>query len=147
MKTQLHKVKFLSHTVLISFSLLIIGCSKEKIEDTPTTNFHPIVGEWNWIKTIVTSSQQLKTPETEGYTRTLKFKNDSTVEKYQNNNFISSQSFAFVYEKNDNLNPNSDSSLFLVVGDLPSVFSIRNDTLLISRAYIDGNKEYYTKTY
>jgi hypothetical protein len=85
---------------------------------------------------------------TEGYTMMVSFKTNDSVDYLTNGNLIKSYPYELKYRINDNLNPNSDSTLVLVIDNgTETFFSINNDTLITSEAYVDGPTIYYKKVY
>jgi hypothetical protein len=72
--------------LLLGFVLLTIGCSKDTaiITDPDLTSSSLINGEWEWIKTVDSWTQNVTTPSTEGYNLIIKFKKNATVENYKN---------------------------------------------------------------
>ena len=65
------------------------SCSKEK--NLKITEL--IVGEWGWVETINAWTGIKYTPDSEGYTRTLIFRNDKTVESYKAGELFSIESY------------------------------------------------------
>jgi len=64
---------------------------------------------------------------------------------YRRNELMLTTSYTFYYRKEDQLNPNSKSSLVLDIGGLMCYYSIRNDTLVLNRNFVDGGISYYIK--
>ncbi len=150
METNTHNIRTFGHRglLLAGLILLTLGCAKDPAITTnlDTTASNSIIGEWEWIKTVDAWTQQEKTPGTEGYTATMKFKTNDTVDYFKNGSLSNTYPYEFRYRINDQLNPNSNSTLVLVINNEgESFFSIDNDTLIISQAYIDGPTDYYER--
>ena len=134
--------------LLVGLVLLTLGCAKDPTitTDPNITPSNSIIGEWEWIKTVSAWTQQETTPLTEGYTVTMKFKTNDTVDYFKNGSLTNTYPYELKYRINDPINPNSDSTLVLVINNMgQSFFSIDNDTLIISQAYIDGPTDYYER--
>jgi hypothetical protein len=114
---------------------LCLSCSKE--ENLEVNDL--IIGKWEWIETLYQWPTGIRyTPDSEGYTQTSIFKIDKTVESYKNGDLVEIESYLtreIVYEPQ---NPNSETAMVLIISDSESYFSIRNDTLTISQAHVDG---------
>lgn len=150
-KSNSTKTRQLYGLLLAGLILLSLGCKKDPIiiaesdsTSTDSTSNNSIIGEWEWIKTIHSWSQPNTNPSTEGYSLTLKFKTNNTVENYKNDSLTDTYAYELKYWKNVPVNPNSDSTLVLVINNgTATSFSIENDTLILDQSYIDGPKKYY----
>jgi len=133
--------------LLAGIFLLTVCCSKEP-QSSKQEEINPIIGNWEWIKSISAWNQDVTSPVTEGYTMMVSFKTNNSVDFLTNGNLIKSYPYELKYRINDNLNPNSDSTLVLVIDNgTETFFSINNDTLITSEAYVDGPTIYYKKVY
>jgi hypothetical protein len=132
------------HLTLLAVCLAF-GCSKEELnENTPATN--PLIGNWEWYLTIEPYPLKIITPLTEGYVANIKFNIKDTVEYYKNEILINKFPFKLKYRINDHLNPDSDSTLVLVINNgTETFFSTLNDTLILDQTYVDGPRDYYSK--
>lgn len=136
--------------------ILFVGCFLSCTEDPAVSPqksnggneeiAHSIVGEWQWVKTVMPFSQDTITPESEGYSIKRIFQANGTLKHYKNGALQYTTPYQLRYKKNDALNPQSDSSLMLHIDERsPAYYSIEKDTLTISRAYIDGSVKDYVR--
>ncbi|RUT80174.1 hypothetical protein [Ancylomarina longa] len=134
--------------LLSGIILLTFACTDNRtvILDPVTTAINSLVGEWNWIKTVDAWTAHESNPETEGYTASIQFRTNDTLEYYKNGNLIHKYPYELRYRINDPLNTESDSILVLVINNgAESNFSIAHDALIISQAYLDGPTSYYER--
>lgn len=130
-----------STIILFLLNILCLSCSKVENLEIPEL----IVGEWGWVETINVWTGIKYTPDSEGYTRTLIFRNDNTVESYKDGELISIVSYQtreIVYNPGD---PDSDTAMKLIIKESESYFSIDYDTLTISQAHVDGPVSKYKR--
>ena len=130
-----------------SLSLIYFSCTENPV---PIIEVYidPIIGKWDWIKSLTARGNYETNPLTEGYTELLNFKNDSIVELYRNDSLIKTNSYEFKYSINNPLDPNSDSTRYLIIYDwIVTRYSIINDTLILDMSYVDGPTIYYKKEY
>ena len=133
------------------FIFLMLGCAEESV--MPNTGKASLLGEWKWIKTVAgwvpveeAWVPAEETPATAGYTWTIRFGMNDTVEYYRNDSLTDAYPYELTYRKYDFLNPNSDSTLALIINSwTESFFSVDNDTLIIDQSYVDGPKDFYTR--
>jgi len=105
-----------------------------------------IIGTWEWIKSIEPRSGFITTPATEGFNETRIFMVNGTVEIYIDDNIKYKYHYEFKYwNLIDPTVPNTDSTLMLIINEVRSFYSIDNDTLIISYAYVDGHTNYYKR--
>ena len=124
--------------------MLILSCLSCSKDQSPEVN-SLIVGKWEWIETINAWTGIKYTPDTEGYTRTLIYKNDNTVEAYKNGDLVDIEIYQIrkiVYDPQD---PNSETAMVLIINDSESHFTIRDDTLFVSQAHVDGPASRYKR--
>ena len=98
--------------VLVQITLFL-SCSKD--QDPEVNNL--IVGKWEWIETINAWTGIKYTPDTEGYTQTLIYKNDNTVESFKNGDFVDIELYQIkeiVYDPQD---PNSETAMVLIINE------------------------------
>jgi len=148
MKTNNTSTFGLKGLLLGGIILLAFACTDNQtvILDPVTTAINSLIGEWNWIKTVDAWTEQESNPETEGYTASIQFRTDDTLEYYKNGNLIHKYVYKVRYRINDPLNTKSDSTLVLVINSgAESNFSTAHDTLIISQAYLDGPTSYYER--
>jgi hypothetical protein len=124
---------------IIVLAILLVFCKKESASNDS------IIGKWKWLKSIELYSQTESNPQTAGYSLTLTFKTNDSVYYYKNDTLTSSYHYKFTYSRNNFLNPQSDSSLVLVIGSIETPYQIKHDTLVISQAYLDGPTDYYQR--
>lgn len=123
-----------SMLILVLLSLLCYGCSKDENPEADDL----IVGTWEWVETINAWTGVKYTPDSEGYTQSSIYKEDNTVESYKNGELVGIESYQTrekVYNPDD---PNSETAMILIINESERYFSIRNDTLTISQAHVDG---------
>ncbi len=123
-----------SMLIVVLLSLLCYGCSKDENPEVDDL----IVGTWVWVETINAWSGVKYTPDSEGYSKTSIYKNDNTVDSYKDGDLVQTESYQTrekVYNPDD---PNSETAMILIINESESYFSIRNDTLTISQAHVDG---------
>lgn len=128
---------------LLAIAILISpGCDKED-NPNPIDN-HPIIGYWQWYLTIEPWPYEEITPETAGYEAALKFETEGVVKRFRNDTLIGTYPYLFKYRINNHLDPNSDSTLVIVINHgTETFFSIENDTLILDQTYVDGPRDYY----
>jgi hypothetical protein len=133
--------------LFVALFLLTICCSKES-QSSEREEFNAIIGNWEWIKSVNAWTQNVTSPETEGYTMMVRFKTNDSVDYLTNGNLTKSYPYELKYRIKDNRNPNSDSTLVLVIANgTETFFSIDSDTLITSEAYVDGPTTYYKRAY
>ncbi len=136
--------KLIARPMLVIVFFISWGCSPSY--ESPDLSSQ-IVGEWDWIKTEAGGwSNQIQTPASEGHTEVIEFKNTGYIDTFTDSRLISTQPYKLVYRLNDPINPQSDSTLVLVIDEgTPGFFSISNDTLVISYLYVDGHTSFYKR--
>jgi len=120
-------------SILIGF-FFILSCSK----DDKLFN-DSIIGKWEWIETINAWTQIKYTPEKEGYTLSTIYKDNNTAEYYKNNELFNSETY-LVKE-----NPENSNFRILEVHEMEFYFTVRNDTLILGQAYVDGPTSFYIR--
>jgi hypothetical protein len=124
--------------------LFLIGCDKE--DNTNPIDNHPITGYWQWYLTIEPWPYEEITPATAGYDAALQFETDGTVKRFRNDTLIGTYPYIFKYRINNHLDPNSDSTLVIVINHgTETFFSIEHDTLILDQTYVDGPRDYYRR--
>ena len=93
-----YKIKTILKTIyissIISTLLLCIGCKKDQpLEPTPTTPSEEIVGVWKWVISCGGFAGTCYTPETAGYTRTVRVTQDSLWIEYHNDTVFAQVKF------------------------------------------------------
>ena len=131
---------------IIPLLLLIIiissGCDKE--DNANPIDAHPIIGYWQWYLTIEPWPYEEITPQSAGYSAALKFEADGSVQRFRNDTLTGTYPYLFKYRINNHLDPNSDSTLVIVINHgTETFFSIENDTLILDQTYVDGPRDYY----
>lgn len=121
--------------------LAILSCQKDESPDN-----NSIIGSWQWFKTIDSWPYKVRTPFTEGYTAILKFDEDDHAQYFRNDSIKWTYLYKLKYMKNDPLNPDSDSTLVLIIDNgTPTFFSIQHDTLMTDQSYVDGPRKFYER--
>ena len=128
--------------LVISFTLF----SRCKKDPTIITSNNSIIGTWIWVKSIEPRTGFITTPASEGFNETRIFMVNDTVEIYIDDNIKYKYHYEFKYwNLIDPTVPNTDSTLMLIINEVRSFYSIDNDTLIISYAYVDGHTNYYKR--
>ncbi len=127
--------------LLVIFFVVTVGCEKE---DNAGNN--SIIGHWEWFLTIEPFPYTVKTPLTEGYEAAIKFESTDSVKYFKNATLTGMYPYKLKYRINNHLDPNSDSTLVLVVNNgTETFFSILNDTLILDQTYVDGPRKHYIR--
>ena len=134
------------------FIFLLLSCAEESI--MPDTSKASLLEEWKWVKTVagwVPVEERWvpaeETPATAGYTQTIRFGMNDTVEYYRDDSLTNAYPYELAYRNYDFLNPDSDSTLVLIINSWTEFFfSIDNNTLIIDLSYVDGPKDFYTRS-
>lgn len=136
-------MKSLQPKSILFILLLFILFACKKDEDQPNNS---IVGIWEWIETTNSWTGIKNTPETEGYTQTSIFKRDNTVEYYKDNELVSTKTYQVKEIKHVPQNTDSYVTTLLEIDETEIPFTIQNDTLTLSQAYVDGPTNVYVRT-
>ena len=112
------------------FILLISGCQKDDINDQ-------IIGKWRWVKTIIPYGNIVSNPQTTGFTKSLEFLPNGTINEYRNDTLLSTSDY-----KIENSN---SGQLRLTSSIISSNFSLDKDSLIFNEAYVDGPVISYSK--
>ena len=124
------KTKTLFPFLLITFSVIIIACKKDKavpVNNPPQTKTPQqlILGTWNWKWTQPPFSASLLTPDSEGYTKKLKFYESMNMESYKNDTFIFTYPYTLI----------SDSfGLYLTYNSASYLIFLTEDSLTIDES-------------
>jgi hypothetical protein len=131
------------------FAIICFWCCSKESNDADIKRGKELLGSWEWLKTIEGGfSQDVTSPATEGYTMMVRFKTNDSVDYLTNGNLTKSYPYELKYRIKNHLNPNSDSTLVLVIDNgTEAFFSIDSDTLITSEAYVDGPTTYYKRAY
>lgn len=121
--------------LILIFILILTACSSNGIKDSLT-------GEWEWIESSGGIAGELITKDSEGYSSTIVFKDDS-VSFFRNSSLLGSTSFSIeegrsIYssEPVNFINYNSEKSDEVII-------YLTEDSLLIG----DNNYDGYTSLY
>lgn len=116
------------------------GCNSNK-----TTN--PIEGEWVWVKTFCCGRNSVwSSPETCKTTQSLSLRKDGTFELNRVGQDIQKGKYILRMGLNDFQLQQGDSSWVIQLGDdIPAYVQFINDTLVLSRGYMDFDNVYYVR--
>jgi hypothetical protein len=120
-------------TDLLCLLLILFSVSCEKDEKTISEQ---IVGNWEWVKTIIPYSQAESNPLTDGYTTNLEISAHGTIKEYKNGFLTRTSNYTISKD------PHGDVLSSMII---TSHFSFVNDTLIFSEAYVDGPAHYYKR--
>jgi len=112
------------------FTLLISGCQKDAINDQ-------IIGKWRWVKTIIPYGNIVSNPQTTGYTKSLEFFPNGTINEYRNDTLLNTSDYK--------IETSESGQLRLTSSIISSNFSLDKDSLIFNEAYVDGPVISYTK--
>ena len=114
--------------IVILLIVVSVGGCKKNEESLPDD----VIGKWEWVKTIIPFVGQETNPQTAGFSMTLEFSNNGTVNEYRNGLLIGTSSY--------DIKGNVLSSSVIT-----SHFYFENGTLIFSEAYLDGPAHYYSR--
>jgi len=110
--------------------LLLFGCQKNDTYDQ-------LNGKWRWFKTVIPYGQIESNPQTSGYTKSLEFLPNETVNEFRNDTLISTSEYL--------IETSNMGQLRLISTIITSNFSIDKDSLIFNEAYVDGPVIWYIK--
>lgn len=122
--------------VLVSI-LLVTACNSNGIKDS-------LIGEWEWIESSGGIAGELITKESEGYSSTIVFKDDS-VSFYRDNSLLGTSSFSI--EEGKSIYSSEAVNFINYESEKPDEVIIyhANDSLLIGDNNYDGYTSLYTR--
>jgi hypothetical protein len=109
--------------LLFLISLCITACFYNSTE--PLSN-NSIIGEWQWIKSVGSIAGGIYTPQSEGYTQTLVFKENGHVLHYRDSILITNSAYSY-----------SGDTLYIDTNGFAQFISIKDDKMVISDACAD----------
>ncbi|HKJ82313.1 MAG TPA: hypothetical protein VJ954_09835 [Ignavibacteriaceae bacterium] len=114
--------------VLLTFFVLFISCQKDK-----ETISDPIVGKWDWEKSVSPWTGQVSNPQTVGYSIALEFTSDGIMKVYKNDTLLTTTNYRM------EINASEPNSNYLIYGSgLRSLVYVSTDSLILNTAYVDG---------
>jgi hypothetical protein len=112
-----------SFLLSLLFILLITSCQKDDINDQ-------IIGKWRWVKTIIPYGNIISNPQTTGFTKSLEFFPNRTINEYRNDTLLNTS----VYK----IETSNSGQVRLTSSIISSNFSLDKDSLIFNEAYLDG---------
>ncbi len=128
------KTSLLKYLLLTLFTLLV-GFQKDK-----ETVSDPIIGKWDWIKSVSPWTGQVSNPQTAMFSVTLEFTGDGIMNEYRNDTLSKTTNYSIEADPT-----RSASKILIYDSDIRSYFDIFNDSLIINAAYVDGPVSYYIR--
>lgn len=89
------KTKLLRCSTLVILLLTLSNCRKDI--DVPDPSLEKCFGDWEWIATTDGFSGQIRTPQTEGYTKWVNFSKKGIKTSYVNDKKDAREKFHFDY--------------------------------------------------
>jgi len=121
--------------------IMIYSCENASIDIDENDNDQQLIGDWDWLYTLDPRSSETWTPETENYTRYLKFNNKSKALFFSNDTL----SRECIYSTSVKTFSDGTSQTFVDLCDRLIPYNVYNDSLEISYAATDGYAYYYIK--
>ncbi len=123
--------------------LFVLLAAAEPTCNPKATADNPLVGEWKWVKRSCCFKQpKITTPETCNCTKTLFIGADSTYSLLMPNGEY--QNYTYTLRKGlDVMNDKDQTPLIVIGSEAPAIYTFNQDTLIISRGYIDLETDYY----
>lgn len=143
------KLRYIS---LLLVLLFIFGCKSSKesqssengasAEQSQKQNLqNEILGSWEWMKTVCCfRTPKTVTPDSLGYKKVLKFREDQTVDYFQDGKQTRTDSFKVSYGLMDD-----DRPVLKIGNGKTALLYIRNDTMIVDYGYMDLQTEYYKR--
>jgi hypothetical protein len=131
---------------LISILFIIVffvGCKTDStiLEFSPPLSTS-IIGQWNWVKTRSAWTGKITTPDDLGYTLVEEFGVDSTLETYKVGILDKERKYYVVYSDS---NKTRSEGVLYIINESSTYFTIENNELITSAAYVDGPTIYYKR--
>lgn len=127
--------KILSITIGLLF--VFAACNEDNTA-TPCVNSNSgIYGSWDWMQStylFTPNAPDVRTPSTEGYTRTIEISKNNTAKFYRNGTLEDSTTFQII---NDQISFNNGGTYY---------YSEDSCILILDQSYVDGPKETYSCT-
>jgi hypothetical protein len=120
-------------TDLLCLMLTFVSVSCQKDESTIQEK---VIGNWEWVKTIIPYSQEETNPLTDGFSVNLEFSANGTIKEYKNGLLTSTSIYRISKDQHGDV---------LISTIITSHFYFKNDTLIFSEAYVDGPVQYYKR--
>ncbi len=121
--------------VLLTFFVLFTSCQKDK-ETMPG----PIVGKWDWVKSVSPMTGQESNPQTAGCSIVLEFTSDGIMKEFKNDTLSGTTSYSL------EINSSAPDSNYLIYGSgLRTQVYISTDSLILNTAYVDGPVSTYIR--
>ena len=100
-----------------------------------------ILGKWDWIKSVFPYGNQEQNPQTLGFTQTLEFLGNSTMNEYKNDTLIKTSNY--LIETNTSY---QDYYILTNSTIISGPFNIYNDSLIFNNSFVDGPVSTFIKT-
>ncbi|MCS6823411.1 MAG: hypothetical protein NZ529_03885 [Cytophagaceae bacterium] len=101
-------------------------------------NVPALLGEWIWYKTSCCGrNKNIMTPQTEGYTRSVWFKENNIAEFYKNSQLEKKLNYT-ISEKNERNYIKLDKNA-------PALLILHGDSLVLNYGYMDMENEYFVR--
>ena len=121
--------------VLLTFFILFISCRKDK-----ETISDPIVGRWDWVKSVSPLTGQVSNPQTAGCSIVLEFTIDGIMKEDKNDTLSSTTNYRM------EINSSEPDSNYLIYGSgLRIQVYLSTDSLILNTAYVDGPVSTYIR--
>jgi hypothetical protein len=128
------KTNLLKYLTFVPFAILL-SCQKEN-----KTVSELIIGKWEWVKTIIPYGGQESNPQTSGFSKSLEFIRDGSMNEYRNDSLVATSNYKI---QTDPSTPN----WFVLTNStiIGSHFYIVSDSLIFNEAYVDGEVSSYIR--
>jgi len=135
-------VSFIS---LVCLMVFMTGCATTRVPTTPVE--HDLVGSWRWIKSVGGIAFETRTPETEGYTKTVQFTSGRTYRLYVNGQHQVTFDYVLKHEYNRWLRETADVIHYYHEGNPQPghAYRIQGDTLSLVGLCADCFSDSYVR--
>jgi len=129
----------------VCLTIFVTGCATTYAPTTPVE--HELVGTWRWIKSVGGFAGETRTPETEGYTKTVQFTGDGTYRLYVDGQHQVTFDYVLKHEYNQWLRETADVIHFFHKGkpQPDRAYHIRGDTLSLAGLCADCFSDVYVR--
>jgi hypothetical protein len=120
----LNLIKYL----LIACLAFMVGCQKNDKDISEL-----ILGKWEWKKSVFPYGNQEQNPQTLGFTQTLEFLENGTMNEYKNDTLVKTSDYTI------ETNPSYPDYYLLNNSTIISgPFDIYHDSLIFNNSFVDG---------
>ncbi len=135
------RITFIGIAICLFYISADSGCREENKET------HPVIGNWKWVKTFCCGRTSVWTnPSTCGCNKSLSINEDGTYQYFENEKETLHGEYLIRKGINDYQYETGDSSAVIQFGEDPGAYiSFNDDTLLLSKGYMDMSNDYYVK--